>query len=296
MDEPRVPCTALGEPQTPGSPGSPELPLSAITPQLESGFNWNDVDLNGAAAASEGTPDSLGDDPETLCAGVRWLNAATDEALKRWEMRWLLFFVVVVYSISQLGEFYLSLYLLKGGFQPLPSKALFGWMASFSAVGQCSFFFILDWFWKNVMSPRNGLVLCGLLISLRFFSYAALPVGHVDYVLPVELLHGGVNFGLMSASIKVLGKEASTDNTMAISQALLSAFMYNVSALIGGSVFSYLTTEYEFEFLFLVFGCLLAAFSVVWGLLGHYIREDRRARRRSFAGLDRSRSVLQIQD
>ena len=138
------------------------------------------------------------------------------------------------------------------------------------------------------MSPRNGLIFCGLFVSLRFFLYAYLPRGHVDLVLPIEFFHGGVSSGLMAASVKVLGKDASQENTMAVSQAMLSATMFNVSGLIGGGMFSYLTTRYPFEPLYLIFGTIIAVFSILWGVLGHYIRVARRDQRRE--NMQRQRS------
>ncbi len=110
---------------------------------------------------------------------VRRLNGYFGNVFEQFDVRWVMVYLLFIGVMQTPGESFLYLYLLRRPFNPPPSEAILGLSAAIMSVAQIPIWFYAHRCWE-IATKVQILTFCTVMLAVRFFLYALIPVAAVE--------------------------------------------------------------------------------------------------------------------
>ena len=221
---------------------------------------------------------SAPDDESTAATSINcfWdlLNKHFGNVFTVFDVRWLMLYLLFVGIAQTPGESFLYFYLLRRPFDPVPSQSILGLSAAIMSLSQIPIWFYAHKFYE-VASKVQILTFCTVMLAVRFFLYAAIPVDEVDWVLPIEVIHGGINYALVWSTSVQYACDAAPPGSDARMQAAIGVIFWCVGPAVGGIMFGFLDEVEPYTYVFIGTAISVLVLQLLWNVLGWYFRGRR---------------------
>jgi hypothetical protein len=221
---------------------------------------------------------ALDEDPDAAPGSINcfWdlLNKHFGNIFVAFDTRWLMLYLLIVGIAQTPGESFLYLFLLRRPFNPKPTETILGLAAAIMSLSQIPVWFYAHKFYE-IASKVQILTFCTVMLAVRFLLYAALPEDRVNWVLPIEIIHGGINWALFWSAAVQYASDSAPPGSDARMQAAIGFLFYCIGPAIGGVLFGYLDEVEPYTNVFVGTAIGVLILQLLWNVFGWYFRGRR---------------------